>query len=422
MTRKKAIFYWLKLHTFAALFALMLSGNVLAQTIKRPARFNLQGIQVSEVIQIIYSEVVKTPYVLEPEVFNDSRLVSFRYNNSKGDIQPFLNDFLDTLGYVITKKGAVDIISKKTEIQKAKLNGESFIYRPKYRDVNYLARLLSPLFQGGFSVNRSVSVSNPNKQGNNPPEGSAAAMLDQGSDVMLFTGTQREIAKLKTLLPQVDFPVGEVIVRGVVYEVSTTTKEGSGFGLLLSLLGGKLSVGLGIPKAANNFIRFKNTALDVVFSALSQDGRFKVMSSPVLRIQSGSHGSFSVGQEVPVLGAITYPATGQAVQSVEYRQSGVIFNISPTVRENVVDLLIDQQISNFARTTTGVNNSPTMTKRALRTNVGVQDGDLIILGGLTENKQTKTRDGLRFLPKFLHTRGKETSKSEIILILEVQRI
>ena len=147
------------------------------------------------------------------------------------------------------------------------------------------------------------------------------------------------------------------------------------------------------------------------------------MSSPSMRIRSGASGKFSVGQDVPVLGSISYPTgAGQAVQSVEYRSSGVIFDIAPTVREGVIDLSIDQQLSNFIATTTGVNNSPTLTKRALKTSVGIQDGDLIVLGGLTETKEGNTHDGFSFLPKFLHSAGKENSKSEILLVLQVQRI
>lgn len=102
--------------------------------------------------------------------------------------------------------------------------------------------------------------------------------------------------------------------------------------------------------------------------------------------------------------------------------NGVIFNISPTVRESVIDLAVDQQLSNFAQTTTGVNTSPTLTKRALKTSIGMQDGDLIVLGGLTENKESDTRDGLSFLPKFFNTTGKENSKTEIFLVLQIQRI
>jgi general secretion pathway protein D len=255
------------------------------------------------------------------------------------------------------------------------------------------------------------------------PEGSASALLDQNADVLVFSGTDKEIAKLKKLLPQVDFALGEVVVRGVVYEVTTSEKDGSAFGLLASIASGKLGIGIGSANPIGNFVQLKNASLDVVYAMLATDNRFKIMSSPSMRIRSGSNGKFSVGQDVPVLGSISYPTgAGQAVHSVEYRSSGVIFDIAPTVREGVIDLNIDQQLSNFITTTTGVNNSPTLTKRALKTSVGVQDGDLIVLGGLTETKEGNTHDGFSFLPKFLHSASKENSKSEILLVLQVDRI
>ena len=108
------------------------------------------------------------------------------------------------------------------------------------------------------------------------------------------------------------------------------------------------------------------------------------------------------------------------MQSVEYRSSDVILDIRPVVKEGIIDLDITQQLSNFVKTTTGVNNSPTLTKRELKTKVGMQDGDVIVLGGLTESKDTNTRDGLSFLPRFLHTTGYEQYSSEILLVLQAQ--
>lgn len=388
----------------------------------KPASFNFQAINVAQVVQLLYSEALTTPYVIDPDVLTDGRSVSFRYASGKGDIRAFLKTFLESLGITIEARGGVDFIAKRKPEEKTELEADSFVYRPSHRDVNYIARLLSPLFKGSFSVNRVVPAAPGAKSDKPVPDGSAASLIDQPGDALVFSGSDKEIDKLKKLLPQIDFALGEVVVRGVVYEVSTTDKDGSAFGLLASVLGGRLSVGVGAINPINSFVRFKNASLDGLYSALSQDSRFKVISSPSLRIRSGGNGSFSVGQDVPVLGSVSYPSNGQAVQSVEYRSSGVLFNIQPTVREGVIDLSIDQQLSNFIATTTGVNNSPTLTKRALKTSVGVQDGDLIVLGGLTENKESKSRDGLGFLPKFFHSTGSENTRSEILLVLQVQRI
>ena len=44
---------------------------------------------------------------------------------------------------------------------------------------------------------------------------------------------------------------------------------------------------------------------------------------------------------------------GKIIQSVQYRQSGVIFNIEPVVKINAIDLKINQQLSNFIKTDKG---------------------------------------------------------------------
>lgn len=394
-----------------------------AQTHQKRSSFDFQGVNVAQVIQLIYSEVLVTPYVIDPDVLSDARSVSFRYTADKGDVRVFLVFFLDSLGFAVDTRKGIDFIVKRKVEDKPELKLENFVYRPQYRDVNYISRLLAPLFKGVFSVNRSIRVSEGAKTDKASPDGSAAALLDQNADVLVFSGTDKEISKLKKLLPQVDFALGEVLVRGVVYEVTTSEKDGSAFGLLASLASGKFNIGLGAASRIGHFIQLKNASLDAVYSMLANDSRFKVMSSPSMRIRSGAIGKFSVGQDVPVLGSVSYPTgAGQAVQSVEYRSSGVIFDIAPTVREALIDLSIDQQLSNFITTTTGVNNSPTLTKRALKTTVSVQDGDLIVLGGLTETKASNSRDGLSFLPKLFHSTNNENTKSEILLVLQVQRI
>ncbi len=395
-----------------------------AQSAPMMASFDLKMANVSEVLQLLYGEVLSTPYVLDPEVLGDTRLVSFRYKHGQGDLQIFVGEFLESLGYTVERKGGVDFVRKRKAEEAAPQDTRLHLYRPQYRDVTYLARVLAPLFKGSFSVNRSIRASGQSMPEGHVPSGSAAALIDQDSDVLLFSGTQSEVEKLQDLLPQVDVAIGEVLVRGVVYEVSRTDKSGSAFGLLANLLGGKLNLGIGSATGnLGNFIQLKNTALDAVYSMLETDSRFKVVSSPSMRVQSGARGVFSVGQDVPVLGALSFPqGAGQAVQSVDYRSSGVIFDIRPTVRDAVIEMAISQQLSDFIRTTTGVNNSPTLTKRELKTTVALQDGDVIVLGGLAENKSSRSRDGVSFIPSFLHTQGHEESGAEILLVLQVERI
>lgn len=72
------------------------------------------------------------------------------------------------------------------------------------------------------------------------PAGSAASLIDQDSDTLIFQGIRKEIATLEQLLSQIDVAAGEVVIKAVVYEVTTGRSEGTAFSLAATLLSGKL--------------------------------------------------------------------------------------------------------------------------------------------------------------------------------------
>ncbi|MGK5077381.1 type II secretion system protein GspD [Janthinobacterium sp. HLX7-2] len=395
-----------------------------AETAKfTPPSFDFQGVNVAQVVQLIYGQAMIGDYVVDPEVLADQRSVSFRYDSNKGDLRAFVALFFDSLGLSVTRRGGADFIAKKKLEELHEEDKEMFVYRPKYRELTYLTRLLSPLLKGQFSVNRSIPMSQPVRTDKPVPDGSATALMDQSGDTMIFTGSLKEIAMLKKLLPQVDDRAGEVMVRGVVYEVSSGVNDGSAFSLAVNLLGGKLSLANGGASPLDAFVRFKSQTIDAVFSALSTDSRFKVVSTPSLRVKSGKTGRFNVGQKVPVIGSVTYPVGGGSpVQSVDYQDSGVIFDLAPVVRDSIVDLRVSQQVSNFAVTQSGVNGSPTKIVREVNTELSMGDGEIVVLGGLAETKESEDHSGFSFLPAMLRNKSMATSKTEILLILQMTKI
>nr|WP_315468254.1 type II secretory pathway protein [uncultured Undibacterium sp.] len=389
------------------------------------ANFNFQFVNISQVVNLIFGEALKTPYVLDPELLEDKRSVSFRYESGRGDLKPFLANFLDTLGYSIVEKNGIQYISKKLVAEKIEVAGfekDVFLYVPKYREASYLSRLLSPLFRGSFTSNRTVNAPIGAQVDHKVPEGSAAGAIEQNADVLVFSGSDKEVEMLKNLLSQIDVRQGEVIVKGVLYEVTSSDREGSALTMALNLLGGKFGISMTGAKSLDSFVKFKNNSVDLIYSALSTDSRFKVVSTPSLRVRSGATGSFTVGQDVPVLGAVNYQATGVPVQSIEYKSSGVIFNLSPMVHENIIDLNVTQQVSNFVTTETGVNNSPTLIKREVKTALSMADGDVVVLGGLTENKEAGGGTGFSFLPNWAKSKNSNTNKSEILLVLQLNKL
>lgn len=417
---------------FLASFALFSAPAGATASIAPPAdlaKFDFHGVSVASVVQLIYSEALKEPYVIDPEVLSDQRAVSFRFDTSKGSLRGFVSSFLDSLGLTETHRGGIAFVTRKPAAAASEKELDVFVYRPRYRDGSYLVELLGPLFSGEFTAKRVVRGSitgDAPAQGANrsAPAGSAAASVDRQTDVLVFNGSPAEIVKLKKILPQVDQSPGDVLVRGVLYEVQSQRSSASAFGLAVNLLGGTVQLGTASTKVTGDtFAMIKTGSIDAVLSVLDTDSRFKAVSKPMLRVTSGGSGRFTVGQDVPVLGAITYPGSGAApVQSVAYQASGVIFDVRPVIHDRSIDVVVMQQVSNFVSTSTGVAGSPTLIKRELKTDLNMSDGEVVVMGGLTDSKDSTGSSGPSFLPSFLRSDSSQKLGTEILLVLQVTKL
>ncbi len=217
----------------------------------------------------------------------------------------------------------------------------------------------------------------------------------------------------------------DVVVKGVVYEVSNDKKEGSAVGLAMSILNGKIGISGGTMRDLGNAAKVALTGginLDAVYSAFSTDSRFRNISSPTVRVRSGESAYLEAGASVPVRSESSLDRNGNPVASVKYQPSGIIFDIRPTVRQEVIELVINQQISSFTATTTSGIDSPTLNKRQATTTISAQPGELLVIGGLEESRTSNEDSGLPFLPRFLRTNGEQDSKTEILLVLQVQKL
>lgn len=403
------------------------SSSVFSASALDSYSFSFESIQLNELARVVFSDVLARSYVFDPEFLADTQKVGFVIQDSKKqDVKALVFSLLDRHGFKVSDGNVLQVV--KNPVQE-KAGQDVFYYKPKFRSVNYISDLVSSLFEKGrFSSMRKIrqvddaAASNP-KLGKSPVEDSgtsALSMVDKEKDAFIFQGPPDEIERLKKLLVQVDVPPGQVLVRAHVYEVTTGAREGSAFSLALDLLGARLSFGQ--VKDLGNTLRIQKGGFDLAFSALASDSRFKVISSPSLRVKSGENARFSVGSDVPVLGAVQFDKNGNSIQSIEYKPSGVILDIKPKIRGDEIELHVNQQLSSFIPTTSGVNNSPTLLKREISTNVGVSDGDVIVLGGLDENRTSNDSSGLPFLPEFLRSSGRDDSKIEILLVLETQKI
>jgi hypothetical protein len=389
--------------------------------------FDFQSVEVSTAISLYLKEVSKRPYMLCGDVLADTRKVSIRASG-KTLTGPLFASLLADHGFEATERGGVLVVCKK----KAAIDldeGNLFLYRVKHRDSAYLVDLVAPLIKGVFANKRAgggaLAVGGKDAQaagtvGAQPAQsgGVGSTFQSSGDDYILFSGSDKEIGKLKRLLDQVDVPTGEVVVKAYMYEVGSSDSDGSALSLVMSVLGGKLQAGIA-GATLGNFIRLKTSSIDLVASALKSDGRFKVVTAPYQRVRSGKSARFVSGSQVSVLGAIVTNQNGTTQQSFDRIESGTILEISPVVRDAGVDVDVFEQVSSFVASNS--SSQPTLNKRELRTSLTVQDGEVVVIAGLDDVKEDDTKSGLSFLPWSL-SRAKSSSKSQLVLVLELQKI
>lgn len=382
--------------------------------------FSLDGVTIPKSVNFIYSQVLKKPFMISPEVITDTRLVSFHITPDL-DEKAFFIRYLNNMGIGVTTKSGVDYIYKLKVVEPVTPQ-QTFVYRPKYRSVGYLTSVLSSVVEGRFGHGSSKSAYVGGTTAPNNFSGTNA--FSSSGDMLVFYGTKADISRIEQVLPSIDTVSDEVYVGGYVYQVQTTERNGSGLALAAKLLSQRFSIqigGNGSGVGMDNFIKFSSGNINALVEMFNTDSRFTVVSSPSLRARSGTSASFSVGEDVPVLGNVSFSGD-KPIQSVEYRSSGVIFNVMPEVRQNVIDLSISQELSNFAKTHTGVDNSPTLIKRNIKTSVSVNDGDIILIGGLADNKDTDANTGLSFLPSWFSSSSKEKTKTDIVIILQAKKV
>lgn len=245
----------------------------------------------------------------------------------------------------------------------------------------------------------------------------------QSTDKVFLSGKQKDIDRAIKILQEYDTVPGEILARTLVFEFNENTNEQQGFQLGALVLAEKLSIGINtVMQPLSNVLRFKNHSLDAVLTAVEGDSRFSLITSSSLRVMDGATARINNGQDVPVLAESSLDNNGNPVQSVTYRPSGVIFDLSPRIMRDRIEVKLSQQLSNFQQTKTSTINSPTLTKREVSTTVGLTDGEIIVLGGLDEERKDESRSGLFFLPRFLDSTSKQTTKSQILVVLQVNRV
>jgi general secretion pathway protein D len=262
-------------------------------------------------------------------------------------------------------------------------------------------------------------------------------------NTLLVQGTPQEWEQIQHLLEQLDIPPRQVLIDAKIYEVDLTGAFSLGVEAFLQkngatnaagitstqLLGSNNSLGAGQLLLSAGTLVGQSRQLLALLEASEQTSKAKVLSAPSVIATDSIPASITVGDSVPTLSSIAASNVQQNGNSlftntIQNTSTGIGLNILARINPSgVVTMVINQNVTSPTPTTTSNIDSPSFSQRNVSTQVTVEDGDTIAIGGIIEESTTETSSGIPFLHRLPYVGaafGAKTSnktRTELIIFL-----
>jgi general secretion pathway protein D len=278
---------------------------------------------------------------------------------------------------------------------------------------------------------------------------------DTVNNSLLIYADQENYRIIQTTLQQLDKPQLQVAIDATIAEVTLTDELSYGVQAYLT----SHNLGLGtdkgsilntqsVPAPATsiagtvtsafinrafpgfNFLIGSEAQPSAILDALHTVTSVKVLSNPSLVVVNNQAATLQVGDSVPVsTGSATVLTTSNTVvNTIDYRNTGIILRVSPRINANGnVRLDVEQEISNVSAAT-AASLTPTVSERKVKSSISVAAGQTVLLAGLISEQQNNTRNGIPLLDQipglgdgFSHQDKKKT-RTELIIFIRPQII
>ncbi|MEM4619909.1 MAG: hypothetical protein QW607_06810, partial [Desulfurococcaceae archaeon] len=187
----------------------------------------------------------------------------------------------------------------------------------------------------------------------------------------------------------------------------------------------------GVPKGPGlTFNLITNTEkFNILLNLFAARGLTNILSTPRLMVLDNQEATIQVGTDVPVVTgevataqATTGTTTG-VVRSIQYRNTGIILRVKPTIyAEDMLQLDITQEVSEMGASPPGLN-SPTILVRRISSSVVAGNGQTIVLGGLISNTKGKEESkvpllgDIPLLGNLFKSKAIEERKTELLVLI-----
>ncbi|PCJ42761.1 MAG: type II secretion system protein GspD [SAR86 cluster bacterium] len=264
-------------------------------------------------------------------------------------------------------------------------------------------------------------------------QGSYRVEVDESNNALVIAAPPSVLREILEVIAQLDIRKPQVLIEAVIAEISQdqaqrlsaqliyADQRAGGYltqfdNLLATIIGvgsgdvdfnsdaaaGALGSVQGALIGGGNFDANEGRGFGLLIQALQTDTRTRVLSTPSIVTLDNEEGYISVGTEVPfITGSFTSSnnSASNPFQTIDRETVGIELTVTPQVSEgSLVRLSIQQKSSSLLATAAQLGTADVVTaEREITTNVLVEDGEFLILGGLMDDQYDDTESRVPFL-------------------------
>ncbi|MCX2897362.1 type II secretion system secretin GspD [Pseudomonas mandelii] len=314
------------------------------------------------------------------------------------------------IGPAAVRKRLLELASSLDTPATATLDNARVI-RLRYSDAKQLAEVLESLGQ----AKKQVSVASSAREPATAPTFMIKA--DESQNALVLIAEPAQIRTIENIVRQLDQPRAQVLIHAAIVEISGDIAEAVGvqWGLRTGDAKGFLNFpGTDIPIVGGLTFDEKKSAPEgailqlgsdrfgALISALASSTRSNLLSTPSLLTLDNQEAEIIVGQNVPFkTGSYATNSNGadNPFTTVERKDVGISLKIKPYINEgSTLRLEVEQEVSDIAPTVSGVDSADLITnKRALKSTILADDGEIIVIGGLIRDSVRTQQSGVPLL-------------------------
>lgn len=406
---------------------------------------NFQNINIRAVLQLL-ADFTGINMVVSQNVTGD---ITLRLNDLPWD--QALDIILTTQGLDKRRTGNVMLIDTKKNLnvmEEDQLKSQQIIQK--------LEPIRSDLLQINYAKATDIAILIKDKQ-NSLLSDKGKISVDARTNTIWIQDTGTKIEEVRDLIKQLDVPVKQVLIEARIVEVSKDFSQDIGIkwgvsrpGHLSGTLAGanQLQLPLGaanpavipiaqrlnqdlvaVPSSLLNPASLgialarlgDGILLDLELSALESEGRAELISSPRLITTNQQSAVIESGEEIPY-----QESTSSGATAVAFKKAVLSLKVTPQITPDN-KILMDLQINQDTPSAEKFNGVPAIFTKEIQTNVLVNNGQTIVLGGIYKQDKNKSINRIPFFGELpvvgvLFRNRKITLNNEELLIFITPRI